>query len=136
MSATASIAVSVSVTASTRKCGVCGTAGHDRRNCPSKPATAAPAAPVYTNDHSAFLSRLLTGPARPLNPDTYWAGLGSDAGAYPFLRDTHGALHLPLVCVGDGGSMRAHSDLSKMTEYAWDAAAKVFRRTGPCPGCH
>lgn len=118
--------------AAERKCGQCGEPGHDRRGCPSKPA--APAAPSAS--HLSAMSRVITGPARPNDPAAFWAALGADSGSYPFQRDAHGALHLPLVCMGNGGSAAARAALALMPEYAWDAVAKVYRRTCPCPGCH
>ena len=117
-----------------RKCGVCGVEGHDRRACPSKPA-AAPVPPPLPREHVGALSRVITGPARPLDPAAYWAGLGDDAGSYPFQRDARGALHLPRVCVGNGGSAAARAALALMPEYTWDPAAKVYVRNCPCPGC-
>ncbi len=127
----------VIVVASGRKCGACGECGHDRRNCPTKPAAGGAGKSekvINMADHYASMSHTFTGPVRPTDPTTYWSNLGSDAGTYPFQRDAKGCLHLPLTCV-TGGNRSDHAELLKMKEYTWDAAAKVFRRTCACPGC-
>lgn len=123
--------------AAERKCGQCGENGHDRRACPSKPVTTTAASiPVSPSAaHLSAMSRAESGPARLIDPATYWAKLGADSGTYPFQRDVHGALHLPLICMSGGGHA-GHSAMMKMPEYAWDSDTKLFRRIGPCPGCH
>ncbi len=136
--AVASASVVVVITApSVRKCGHCKGTGHDRRNCPSLPKSVVAAAPPpLSREHIGAMSRVITGPARPTDPAAYWAKLGDDAGSWPFQRDARGALHLPQVCVGNGGHLAAHKALLSMSEYTWDATTFTFTRNCPCPGCH
>jgi hypothetical protein len=114
-----------------RKCGGCGVAGHDKRNCPTGTKVAA-APKIDTANHLRFLSRKETGPARLTDPDAYWASLGPESGTYPFERDMKGCLHLPAILKG---SYTHSKEIQAMPEYTWNAERKVYLRVGPCPGC-
>jgi hypothetical protein len=135
-------ATNVTVVDKVRKCGGCGSPGHDKRNCPTNPSTTPKLVKKDTAkedaekeaNHLRFMSREFKGAVRPTDPKRYWDELGADSGTYPFQRDFKGAMHLPKIATSDGG-YTSHTELMKLPEYSWDSTRKLFMRKGECPGC-